>query len=391
MKVSARKNVVLLGATGSIGTNTLRVLRKHQNKLKLIAVTAHSKDQKLADICQEFKVPYASLTDASSYKRAKAEGRFPSETQLFGGNDALIEISTLEEADIIVLGVVGACGLKPALAAIDMGKEIALANKELLVLGGSFVIDAAKRSGSRLLPTDSEHNAIFQCLEGHCNEDVEKLILTASGGQFRDAPIQKLESVTPADATQHPNWSMGQKITVDSATMANKGLELFEAHWLFNLEPSRLEVVLHPQSIAHSFVQFVDGSILGQFTPPSMTFAIQHCLLYPHRSASVEPTLDFKQSMQWDFKAPDLARYPCLKLAYESLYTGGNALAIYNASNEIAVERFLNGSINYLDIPRIIDWCLSNDTNSVASSVEALIEIDALTREIAKAFKSSSV
>ena len=391
MKVSARKNVVLLGATGSIGTNTLRVLRKHQNKLKLIGATAHSKDQKLADICQEFKVPYASLTDASAYKRAKAEGRFPSETQLFSGNDALIEISTLEEADIIVLGVVGACGLKPALAAIDMGKEIALANKELLVLGGSFVIDAAKRSGSRLLPTDSEHNAIFQCLEGHCNEDVEKLILTASGGQFRDAPIQKLESVTPADATQHPNWSMGQKITVDSATMANKGLELFEAHWLFNLEPSRLEVVLHPQSIAHSFVQFVDGSILGQFTPPSMTFAIQHCLLYPHRFASVEPTLDFKQSMQWDFKAPDLARYPCLKLAYESLYTGGNALAIYNASNEIAVERFLNGSINYLDIPRIIDWCLSNDTNSVASSVEALIEIDALTREIAKAFKSSSV
>ena len=391
MKVSARKNVVLLGATGSIGTNTLRVLRKHQNKLKLIGVTAHSKDQKLADICQEFKVPHASLTDASAYKRAKAEGHFPSETQLFGGNDALIEISTLEEADIIVLGVVGSCGLKPALAAIEMGKEIALANKELLVLGGSFVINAAKRSGSRLLPTDSEHNAIFQCLEGHCNEDVEKLILTASGGQFRDAPIQKLESVTPADATQHPNWSMGQKITVDSATMANKGLELFEAHWLFNLEPSRLEVVLHPQSIAHSFVQFVDGSILGQFTPPSMTFAIQHCLLYPHRSASVEPTLDFKQSMQWDFKAPDLARYPCLKLAYESLYTGGNAMAIYNASNEIAVERFLRGSINYLDIPRVIDWCLSNDTNSTAASVEALIEIDAQTREIAKAFKSSSV
>ncbi len=391
MKVSARKNVVLLGATGSIGTNTLRVLRKHQNKLKLIGVTAHSKYQKLADISQEFKVPYASLTDANAYKRAKAEGCFASETKLFGGNDALTEISTLEEADIVVLGVVGACGLKPALAAIVMGKEIALANKELLVLGGSFVIDAAKRSGSRLLPTDSEHNAIFQCLEGHCNEDVEKLILTASGGQFRDAPIQKLESVTPADATQHPNWSMGQKITVDSATMANKGLELFEAHWLFDLEPSRLEVVLHPQSIAHSFVQFVDGSILGQFTPPSMTFAIQHCLLYPHRSASVEPTLDFKQSMQWDFKAPDLARYPCLKLAYESLYTGGNALAIYNASNEIAVERFLRGSINYLDIPRVIDWCLSNDTNSTAASVEALIEIDAQTREIAKAFKSSSV
>ncbi|MEC8650658.1 MAG: 1-deoxy-D-xylulose-5-phosphate reductoisomerase [Verrucomicrobiota bacterium] len=391
MKQSACKNVVLLGATGSIGTNALRVLRKHQSKLKLIGVTAHLNDQKLADICHEFKVPHASITDSDTYKRAKVEGRFPSETQLFGGNEALIEISTLENADILVLGVVGACGLKPALAAIDMGKEIALANKELLVLGGSFVIDAAKRSGSKLLPTDSEHNAIFQCLEGHSKADVEKLILTASGGQFRDTPIQELASVTPTDATQHPNWSMGQKITVDSATMANKGLELFEARWLFNLEPSRLEVVIHPQSIAHSFVQFIDGSILGQFTPPSMTFAIQHCLLYPHRSASVEPTLDFKQSMKWDFKNPDLARYPCLKLAYESLNTGGNALAIYNASNEIAVERFLNGSVNYLDIPRIIDWCLSNDTNSAATSVEALIEIDARTRVLANTFKSSSM
>ncbi|MEC8333032.1 MAG: 1-deoxy-D-xylulose-5-phosphate reductoisomerase [Verrucomicrobiota bacterium] len=391
MKQSACKNVVLLGATGSIGTNALRVLRKHQSKLKLIGVTAHSNDQKLADICHEFKVPHASITDSDTYKRAKVEGRFPSKTELFGGNEALIEISTLENADIIVLGVVGACGLKPALAAIDMGKEIALANKELLVLGGSFVIDAAKRSGSKLLPTDSEHNAIFQCLEGHSKADVEKLILTASGGQFRDTPIQELASVTPTDATQHPNWSMGQKITVDSATMANKGLELFEARWLFNLEPSRLEVVIHPQSIAHSFVQFIDGSILGQFTPPSMTFAIQHCLLYPNRSASVEPTLDFKQSMQWDFKNPDLARYPCLKLAYESLNAGGNALAIYNASNEIAVERFLNGSVNYLDIPRIIEWCLSNDTNSEASSVEALIEVDAQTRVLANTFKSSSV
>ena len=391
MKKFARKNVVILGATGSIGTNTLRVLRKHKSKLKLIGVSAHSKDRMLAAICQEFKVPYASLTDAKTYKRAKLEGLFPSETQLLGGSDALVEISTLVAADIIVLGVVGACGLKPALAAIEMGKEIALANKELLVLGGSFIIDAAKRSGSLLLPTDSEHHAIFQCLEGHSNKDVEKLILTASGGQFRDTPIQKLDSVTPADATKHPNWSMGQKITVDSATMANKGLELFEAHWLFNLEPSRLEVVLHPQSVAHSFVQFVDGSILGQFTPPSMTFAIQHCLLYPHRSASVEPTLDFKQSMQWNFKAPDLARYPCLKLAYESLNNGGNALAIYNAANEIAVERFLIGSINYLDIPRIIEWCLSNDNNSEATSVEALIQVDAYTRKLATAYKAHSV
>ncbi|MGB0258474.1 MAG: 1-deoxy-D-xylulose-5-phosphate reductoisomerase, partial [Coraliomargarita sp.] len=324
-----------------------------------------------------FEVPHAVLADKQAYANASD---FPAKTQLSCGDDALCELATLPEADIVLVAVVGACGLKPALAAIEAGKDIALANKELLVLGGAFVIEAAKRKGVRLLPTDSEHNAIFQCLQDSPSKHVDKLILTASGGQFRDKPISELTKVTPADATQHPNWSMGPKITVDSATMANKGLELIEAHWLFGLEPERLEVVIHPQSIAHSFVQFIDGSILGQFSPPSMTFAIQHCLLYPDRAAGVDHTLDFKQAMQWNFHAPDFAKYPCLKLAYDALKSGGSAPAIFNAANEIAVARFLNNEISYLDIPRVIEGALTAINSTQPSSLDDLLAVDAQTR-----------
>ncbi|MGB0744507.1 MAG: 1-deoxy-D-xylulose-5-phosphate reductoisomerase, partial [Opitutales bacterium] len=269
------------------------------------------------------------------------------------------------------------------LAAIEAGKDIALANKELLVLGGSHVIEAAKRRKVRLLPTDSEHNAIFQCLEGRPQEQVEKIILTASGGQFRDTPITELGQVTPDEATRHPNWSMGPKITVDSATMANKGLELIEAHWLFGLEPERLEVVIHPQSIVHSFVQLVDGSILAQLGPPSMTFAIQHCLLYPERAPGIEATTDFKEAFTLDFHAPDLGRYPCLDLAYQALSAGGAAPAVFNAANEIAVERFLQKELRYLDIPKVIEHCLEHLDNHSAPSLDLLFSLDAETRNLA--------
>lgn len=374
--MTSPKQVILLGATGSIGSSTLRVLRAHPDKLQLAGVAAHSNYSELAEICAEFKVPHAVLADETAYKSACQTQALPATTQLSCGEDALCELSTLPNADIVVVAVVGACGLKPALSAIEAGKDIALANKELLVLGGKFVIEAAQRKGVRLLPTDSEHNAIFQCIEGHPHQHLQKLILTASGGQFRDHPIDNLAQVTPADATQHPNWSMGPKITVDSATMANKGLELIEAHWLFGLDPQDLEVVIHPQSIAHSFVQFIDGSILGQFCPPSMTFAIQHCLLYPERAESVDQTLDFKQTMQWDFRAPDFARYPCLKLAYDALHAGGSAAAIFNAANEIAVERFLKKEIRYLDIPILIETVLSLIANKTPENLNQLFEID---------------
>tara|TARA_B100001971_G_scaffold133286_1_gene123052 strand:- start:10333 stop:11511 length:1179 start_codon:yes stop_codon:yes gene_type:complete len=382
-----RKRIILLGATGSIGSSTLRVLREHKDRLELVGVAAHSRHAELAQICHEFAVPQAMLQDEKAYHLAQQSGDFPSSTTVNCGSEALAELATLPEADIVLVAVVGAAGLRPALAAIEAGKDIALANKELLVLGGAHVIEAAKRKGVRLLPTDSEHNAIFQCLQGHPANQLDKLILTASGGQFRDTPSHELSQVTPEMATQHPNWSMGPKITVDSATMANKGLELIEAHWLFGLEPERLEVVIHPQSVVHSFVQFIDGSILAQLSPPSMTFAIQHCLLYPDRAPGVEPTTDFRTAFSLDFKAPDFSKYPCLQLAYDALRSGGAAPAIFNAANEVAVERFLAKEIAYLEIPKLIEHSLSRLQAPQQPSLEQLFQTDTETRALAQSFR----
>lgn len=378
------KKVVLLGATGSIGRSTLRVLRQHPDRLQLVGVAAQSRHCELAEICHEFDVPHAVIHDERAYIRARQANNFPAATKLSCGEEGLLELATLAEADIVLVAVVGAAGLRPTLAAIEAGKDIALANKELLVLGGAHVIEAARRKGVRLLPTDSEHNAIFQCLQGHPPEQLDKLILTASGGQFRDTPMSELGNVTPEMATQHPNWSMGPKITVDSATMANKGLELIEAHWLFGLEPDRLEVVIHPQSVVHSFVQFIDGSILAQLSPPDMTFAVQHCLLYPDRAPAVEPTTDFRKTFSLDFKAPDFAKYPCLQLAYDALRTGGAAPAIFNAANEIAVERFLAKEITYLEIPKLIEHSLAHLEATAQPSLNQLLQIDSETRAVAK-------
>ena len=379
------KKVVLLGATGSIGGSTLRVLRAHPDRLQLVGVAAQSRHNELAAICREFDVPHAVLQDEKAYLRAQQAGHFPATTQLSSGNEALAELATLAEADIILVAVVGVAGLRPTLAAIEAGKDIALANKELLVLGGAHVIEAAKRKGVRLLPTDSEHNAIFQCLQGHPPEQVDKLILTASGGQFRDTPKKELAEVTPEMATQHPNWSMGPKITVDSATMANKGLELIEAHWLFGLEPDHLEVVIHPQSLVHSFVQFIDGSILAQVSPPDMTFAIQHCLLYPDRAPSVMPSTDFRKAFSLDFTPPEYAKYPCLQLAYNALRAGDAAPAIFNAANEVAVERFLAKEISYLEIPQLIEHSLTQVVSPSSPSLDQLFQIDTETRDLAQA------
>lgn len=379
------KKVVLLGATGSIGGSTLRVLRAHPDRLQLVGVAAQSRHNELAAICREFDVPHAVLQDEKAYLRAQQAGHFPARTQLSSGTEALAELATLAEADIVLVAVVGVAGLRPTLAAIEAGKDIALANKELLVLGGAHVIEAAKRKGVRLLPTDSEHNAIFQCLQGHPSELVDKLILTASGGQFRDTPKKELAEVTPEMATRHPNWSMGPKITVDSATMANKGLELIEAHWLFGLEPDHLEVVIHPQSLVHSFVQFIDGSILAQVSPPDMTFAIQHCLLYPDRAPSVTPSTDFRKAFSLDFTPPEYAKYPCLQLAYNALRAGDAAPAIFNAANEVAVERFLAKEISYLEIPQLIEHSLTQVVSTSNPSLDQLFQIDTETRDLAQA------
>jgi 1-deoxy-D-xylulose-5-phosphate reductoisomerase len=383
-----RKKIVLLGATGSIGSNTLRVLREHSDRLELVGVSARNNYRELAAICAEFKVPHAVLSDPQAYEKARAEKVFESNTQLASGEAALAELASLPAADTVLVAVVGACGLQPTLAAIEAGKDIALANKEALVLGGAFVMERARAKGVRLLPTDSEHNAIFQCLEGHPMEEVQQLILTASGGPFRDTPLADLAAVSPADAVRHPNWSMGRKISVDSATMANKGLELIEAHWLFGLPPERLEVVIHPQSIAHSFVQFVDGSILAQMSPPSMTFPIQHCLLYPDRAPAVEPTLDFQAAFQLDFSPPEPQRFPCLELAYAALRTGGGAPAVFNAANEIAVERFLQNELPFLAIPKVIDSVMEQLATTPVPNIESLLALDVEARRRAETFQA---
>ena len=383
MTRDGRRNVVLLGATGSIGGTALRVLRQHPDRLRLAGVAARTNHAALGAICREFDVPRAVLAEESALQAARAEDSFPPHTQAECGEDALEALAACAGADIVLVAVVGARGLRPALAAIGAGHDIALANKELLVLGGAFVMDAARRHNVRLLPTDSEHNAIFQCLQGHEAQHVDKLILTASGGQFRDDPPERLASVTPEDATRHPNWSMGPKITVDSATMANKGLELIEAHWLFGVSPERLEVVLHPQSIVHSLVRFVDGCLLAQLSPPTMSFAVQHCLLFPDRAPGPDATTDFAEPLQLDFRPPDPSRYPCLGLAREALRSGGAAPAIFNAANEIAVERFLANAIGFLDIPKVIEHTLARCDAAPAATVDALFAADAEARRIA--------
>lgn len=387
MGLNARKKIVLLGATGSIGSNTLRVIRKHSDRLELVGVSAHSNYEALAKICAEFKVKNAVLTHPDAYQKACAEKTFDSDVQLSEGSESLEALATLEAADLVLVAVVGACGLKPALAAIDADKDLALANKELLVLGGSFLIERAQRKGVRLLPTDSEHNAIFQCLEGVGIEHVDQLILTASGGPFREASLESLKTVTPAQAIQHPNWSMGKKISVDSATMANKGLELIEAHWLFGLPAERLKVVIHPQSIVHSFVQCLDGSVLAQMSPPTMTFPIQHCLLYPDRAPSVDATLDFGSVMDLNFTPVEYERYPCLTLAYEALKDSATGPAVFNAANEVAVEQFLKGSLQYLEIPKLIERSLEHFSGATVSNISDLFALDNEVRAHAQIFK----
>src|SRR5690606_30293815 len=288
---------------------------------------------------------------------------FPPGTRLVGGLTGLMELASLPEADVVLVAVVGTTGLEPALAAIAAGKDLALASKEILVLAGKFVVAAARERGVKLLPVDSEHNAVFQCLEGNPRAGVRRIVLTASGGAFRDWPVERLAEVTPADALKHPNWAMGPKITVDSATLANKGLELIEAQWLFGLEAAQCAAVIHPQSIVHCLVEFNDGVMLAQLSPPSMTFPIQHVLLHPERARGVEPALDFTRCLNLEFRPVDEGRFPMLRLAKETMVAGGVAPALYNAANEVAVAAFLEGRIPFLAISRVVEQTLQTIGN----------------------------
>ncbi len=380
---STKKRFVLLGATGSIGENTMRVLRKHSDRLQLVGVACNSAHRKLSVICREFSVPYAAIFQDSAFEEARRSGQFES-TQLYGGMEGLMHLAQLEEADIVLVAVVGTLGLGPALAAVKARKDLALASKEILVMAGKFFTSAIAETGVKLLPVDSEHNAIFQCSNGTSPSDIKRLVLTASGGMFRDRDLATFDRITPEEATRHPNWEMGQKITVDSSTMANKGLEVIEAHWLFGMPPQQIKVVIHRSSIIHSLVEFIDGSILAQMSPPSMTFAIQNALLHPHRAVGTDPSLDFDQFMELNLEPPEPGRYPCLGLAYQAIEGGGILPAAFNAANEVSVDAFLKKRIRFTDIPKIIEKTLGCTKNFEPQSLDEVLQADNTARNTSR-------
>lgn len=380
---NTRKRVVLLGASGSIGENTLRVIAAHPDKLELVAIAARGQWEKLAAIAQQFRVPHVGLFDDTALAAARNSGAFAPGTQFHGGLAGLTDLARLPEADTVLVAVVGTTGLAPALAALAAGKDLALASKEILVLAGKFVMAAARASGAQLLPVDSEHNAVFQCLQGHSAADVARITLTASGGAFRDWPAERLAHATVADALKHPNWSMGPKITVDSATLANKGLELIEAQQLFGLRPEQCHAVIHPQSIVHALVGFNDGSMIAQLCPPSMTFPIQHALLHPTRAPGVETALDFSRLLSLEFRPIDESLFPMLRIAREVMYAGGTAPAIYNAANEVAVAAFLDARLPFVGIPRVVAQTLEKLPSSEPDDLATVLALDAEARRIA--------
>ena len=388
-EILQKRRIVLLGATGSIGESTLKVIAAHRDRLELVGIAAQRNYARLAEIAREFNVRHVALHDESAFLAARTSGAFPANTTFHLGLAGLSELAVLPAADIVLVAVVGTAGLQPTLAAIAANKTIALASKEILVLAGKFVMAAAKTHGVRLLPVDSEHNAVFQCLEGHQSSEVRRLVLTASGGAFRDWPLEKLAHATPADALKHPNWAMGPKITVDCATMANKGLELIEAQWLFDLRAEQCQAVLHAQSIVHCLVEFTDSSMLAQMCPPSMTFPIQHALFHPERAPNpTASALPLDQIFSLDFRPVDNERFPMLRLAQGAMQAGGTAPAVFNAANEVAVAAFLAGQVPFLVIPRIVEQTLSRIKTIEPNTLDDVLATDQTARRTAQQFLS---
>jgi 1-deoxy-D-xylulose-5-phosphate reductoisomerase len=382
--------LTVLGSTGSIGTSTLDVVARHPHKYQVLALTAYRQDEMLFDQCRRFKPRYAVLIDdaaaARLTQRIKEAGL---EVQVLCGELALEQVASLPEVDVVMAAIVGAAGLRPSLAAARAGKKLLLANKEALVMAGHIFMDAVRKNGATLLPIDSEHNAIFQSLPHHYAGDmagcgVSKILLTASGGPFRNTPLAELQQVTPEQACAHPNWVMGRKISVDSASMMNKGLEVIEAHWLFNASADDIQVVVHPQSVIHSMVQYVDGSVLAQMGNPDMRTPIAHALAYPKRIDSGVAPLDLFKVATLNFDAPDFERFPCLALAYHALRSGGTAPAVLNAANEVAVDAFLNNKITFLDIPRLIREVLAAQDIVAANTLDDVLLADTRARVAAE-------
>jgi len=379
MGSATKRRIVLMGATGSIGTSCQSVVRTHRDSMEFAALTAHSRWQELARACEEFHPRTAVLTGLSP--QDIPGNAFPSTVQVLFGEEALAEQAASPDNDFVLSSIVGAAGLTGTWAALEAGKTVGLANKETLVVAGPLVMRLAAERGARLIPVDSEHSAIFQALQCGRDKEVERLILTASGGPFRNRSLSELAEVTPADALAHPTWAMGPKITIDSATLMNKALELIEARWLFQQPAEKLQVVVHPQSIVHSMVEFVDGSILAQLSPPDMRLPVQYALTWPERQAGACPRLDLTQSIGLTFDPPDLERFPALNLGFEVARQGGTAGAVLNAANEVAVSRFLQGELSFLDIARLNRSILSAHDYEADPSLSVVLRLDRWARE----------
>ncbi len=384
MSAPRKRRVVLLGSTGSIGTSTLKVARELSDRIELIALAAGTNATKLAEQARETGVKHVAIHDAS--KEAQLRSLLPPDVTIHVGAEGLVTLAELTEADVVLVAIVGTGGLHPALAAIEAGKDLAVASKEILVMAGETITNAARRKQVSLLPVDSEHNAIFQCLDGHRGgeKEVSRLVLTASGGPFRKLPAEDLPRVTLAQALKHPTWDMGRKITIDSATLFNKGLEMIEARWLFDIGMERIDVVVHPQSIIHSMVEFIDGSVLAQLSRTDMCFPIQYALTWPERLRGGLKPLDFPALAKLEFEAPRDEDFPALKLARRAGLTGGTLPAVYNAANEVAVDAFVEGRIRFSDIWAVVQKTMDQHQVNPATSLESVISADASARFVAR-------
>ncbi len=376
----SRKRVVVLGSTGSIGTSTLDVAAALPDRIEIVGLMANTKWRELAEQCRRFKPSVAVLTDRASFKQID-RSLFPPETELKFGHDAACALAQSRDVEVVVSAVVGAAGLYGTWAAVEAGKIVALANKETLVVAGGLITELAARRGAQLLPVDSEHSAIYQCIAGHPMVEVERVVLTASGGPFRGRTTADLETVTVEAALKHPTWVMGPKITIDSATLMNKALEVIEAHWLFGLTAEQIDVTVHPESVIHSFVEFVDGSVLAQLSPPDMRLPIQYALTYPQRVPGPTKRLDWKSLAQFRFEPVDRATFPALDLGAEVIRRGGSCGAVLNAANEAAVARFLNREIGFLEIARCARAVLQSHHYDPSPTLEGLLALDGWARQ----------
>ncbi|MBW1996721.1 MAG: 1-deoxy-D-xylulose-5-phosphate reductoisomerase [Deltaproteobacteria bacterium] len=378
------KRIAILGSTGSIGSSALRVIEDNPEKYRVVSLAAGRNVSLLLRQIEKLSPTYVATLDAESAKSLRGKLGKTSCVEVFSGEEGVARVATVEEVDTVISAITGAAGLIPTYEAIKEGKQVALANKETMVMAGSLVMEEARKRGVSILPVDSEHSAIFQSMQGHPREDVRRVILTASGGPFKELPLEEMEKVTPEEALKHPNWDMGPKITIDSATMMNKGLEVIEAKWLFGLKIEQINVLIHPQSIIHSMVEYQDGSIIAQMGIPDMITPISYALSCPHHIQTRLPYLDLADIGELSFEKPDFKRFRCLELAFEAISIGGSMPAVMNGANEIAVESFLEGAIGFLQIPLLIQRTMEAHNPFSIDGIEEVLEADAWARDTAR-------